>query len=357
MGLFTKRIESAYASRPSVPTAPVSPWASQSSLQVALESELFGTNTEAITRDIAMRVGPLKRAVQIHASIVGAMPLIQYKATVKDGVKVGEAVETQPRWLQNSNSGIPPLIRTKGLVKDLALEGWALLGCELATDGTIADAIHIPKATHWQFTSAGVVEFTKLVDPRYLGKLILIPLGDNGILIDGVDTIRQARALDIARRIRLESPPAGTELHITSDEFDGMSAKEQMKEVKAYADQRRKTSVSMTKSYIDVKEHSGEAIDLFDSATNSIRLDIANHTGVPASIIEGAKATGGGDMNYTGKGDERSELYDLGSRDYADAIAARLSLDDVCPEGEYIAFDTSEAFALPTPTTPPVRED
>lgn len=349
MGIFKRKIAAAYATRPSVPNTPVSPWGAQDSLQVALNSELFGTDTGAITREIAMRVPGLKRAVQIHADVVGGMPLVQYK----DGVKV----ERQPGWLSNSNSGVPPLIRTKGLVKDLALEGWALLGCEV-TNGEITDAIHIPKATHWQFVNGGQVEFTQLVDPRYLGKLILIPLGDNGILIDGVDTIRQARALDIARTTRLESPPAGTELHITDPAFDGMSAKEQMKEVKAYAEQRRKTSVSMTKSYVEVKEHTGEAIDLFDSATNSVRLDIANHASVPASAIEGAKTSGGGgDMTYTGKGDERSELYDLGSRQFADAIAARLSLDDVCPEGEYIAFDKSEMFAVPTPTTPPVLED
>lgn len=315
----------------------------------ALNSELFGVDTGVITRDIAMRVPGLKRAVQIHADIVSAMPLVQYR----DGVKVA----VQPGWLQNSQSGIAPLIRTKGLVKDLALEGWALLGCQVE-DNAIIDAIHIPKATHWKFDSAGVIELTALVDPRYLGKLIPIPLGDNGILIDGVDTIRQARALDIARTVRLESPPAGTELHITDPAYDGMTAKEQLREVKAYADQRRKTSVSMTKSYTEVKEHAGESVDLFDSATNSVRLDIANHASVPASIIEGAKSSGGGgDMNYTGKGDERSELYDLGSRQFAEAISARLSLDDVCPEGEYIAFDKSEMFAVPTPTTPPIREN
>lgn len=315
----------------------------------ALQSELFGTDTTAITREIAQRVPGLKRAVQIHADVISAMPLVQYR----DGVKVAE----QPDWLQNTQSGIPPLIRTKGLVQDLAYEGWALLGCQVDGD-RIVDAIHIPKATHWRLDAAGTVEITQFVDPRYLGKLILIPLGTGGILADGVDTIRQARALDLARTVRLESPPAGTELHVTDPAYDGMTRKEKLREVKAYAEQRRQTSVSMTPSYLEVKEHSGEAIDLFDSATNSIRLDIANHAAVPASIIEGAKTSGGGgDMTYTGKGDERSELYDLGSRQFAEAISARLSLDDVCPPGEYIAFDRSEMFAVPTPTTPPIREN
>jgi hypothetical protein len=349
MGLFSKRIDSAYASRPSVPTMPVTPWDDQSALQAALISDLFGTDTTAVTRDIALRVPGLKRAVQIHADIVSAMPLVLYR----DGVKV----EPQPGWLQNSNSGIPPLIRTKVLVTDLALEGHALLGCEVTTENTITDAVAIPK-THWQFTADGVVEFTRLVDPRYLGKLILISLGTNGILTDAVDTIRQARALDIARTTRLASPPASTELHVTDPAYNDMTPAEQMKTVTAYAEQRQKTSVSFTPQYLEVKEHGAEPVDLFDSATNSLRLDIANHASVPASVIEGARASGGGsDMTYTGKGDERSELYDLGSRQFADAITARLSLDDVCAPGDYIAFDRSEMFAVPTPTTPQVLED
>lgn len=350
MGLFSKRIDSAYATRPSVPTVPVTPWDAQDSLVTALKTDLFGVDTLAITRDIALRVGPLKRAIQIHADVVSAMPLVLYR----DGVKV----DPQPRWLQSSNSGIAPLIRIKGIVKDLALEGFALLGCEVATDGSIVDAVHIPKATHWSFSAEGVVEITRFIDPRYLGKLILIPLGDNGILTDAVDTIRQARALDLARTVRLESPPAGTELHITDPTYDEMSEAEQLRTVKGYAEQRKKTSVSITKSYLEVREHGDKPVDLFDSATNSVRLDIANHASVPASVIEGARSSGGGsDMTYTGKGDERSELYDLGSRQFAEAIAARLSLDDVCKPGEYIAFDRSEMFAVPTPTTPPVRED
>jgi len=335
------------ATRPSVPTMPSTPWDTQDHLQTALESELFGLDSTVITRDIAMRVPGVKRAVQVHKSIVAAMPLVAYR----DGVKA----EPQPRWLQNSNSGIAPLIRMKGIVEDLVLDGWALLGCELDDEKRIADAIHIPKRC-WNFNSARQVELTEFVDPRYLAQMILIPLGAEGLLTDGVDTIRQARAVDIARTTRLEAPPAG-ELHITDPRFDEMSRKEKLKQAQDYAESRQKLSVTVTPSYLELKNHTGETIDLFDSATNSIRLDIANHAGVPASILEAASQSGGSDMTYTGKGDERSELYDLGSRDYADAIAARLSLDDVCEPGVYIAFDRSDVFTVPTPLTPPVLED
>src|SRR5690606_15842222 len=133
MGIFGRNIKAAYDSRPAVPTTPVTPWGTQDSLMTALQSELFGTDNGAITREIAQRVPGLKRAVQIHADIISAMPMYQYK----DGVKVAD----QPEWLQNTQSGIPPLIRTKGLVQDLAYEGWALLGCQVDGD-RIVDAIH-----------------------------------------------------------------------------------------------------------------------------------------------------------------------------------------------------------------------
>lgn len=327
--------------------AAATPWSPQDSLLTALEGELFGVDDTIVTRTIAQRVPGLKRAAQIHCDIVSAMPLHQYK----DGVKNA----TQPRWLSNSASGIAPLIRTKGLVADLFWEGFALLGCRL--DGEqIDDAIHIPRHL-WGVGADQKIEVNDAISREYTQRLILIPLGANGVMADGVDSIRQARALELARRNRLNAPPASTEIHLTDARFDEMTAKEKEKLAQNYADTRRKHSVSVTPSYAEVKEHGSEAVDLFDSATNGLRLDLANHASVPASIIEGAKGGGGGDMNYSGKGDERSELYDLGSRQFAEAIAARLSMDDVCPEGEYIAFDKSEMFAVPMPTTAPNLED
>lgn len=329
------------------PPAPVSPFASQDSLETAIVGELFGVDSTVITADTAVRVGPLKRAMQVHMDTIGAMPLKLYRD--------GAAAPDQPRWLQSSASGVAPLIRTKGLVKDLFLGGQALIGCQLE-DGVIVDAVHIPQA-FWKVHPTGEIDVQSSINPLYRQRLLYIPLGDNGVLTDGVDTIRQARALDLARTVRLSSPPAGTELHLTDPRFDEMTAKQKSKLAKDYAKNRTETSVSVTPSYVDVKEHGDKSVDLFETATNSIRLDMANHAAVPASILEGASASGGSDMTYTGKGDERSELYDLGSRRYADAITARLSLDDVCQPGDYIGFDRSELFTTPTPTTPQDLED
>lgn len=332
---------------PTVAPALASPWTPQDSLQTAIVGEIFGVDPNVVTREIAQRVPGLNRAVQVHGDIVSTMPLAAYK----DGSKL----ETQPGWLSNTRTGIAPLIRTKGLVTDLFWDGWALLGCELEGD-EISDALHIPRSL-WKFNTAGQVEVDGSISKTYTQRLILIPLGRSGVMVDGIDTIRSARSLELSRQNRIAAPPASTEIHLTDQRFDAMTKDEKQQLASEYAETRRKHSVSVTPSYAQVEEHGGEAVDLFSSATNDLRLDQANHASVPASIIEGARSGSGGDMTYSNDNGQRSEIYDLGSRQFADAIAARLSLDDVSAPGTYIAFDPSHAFAVPTPTTAPRLED
>ncbi len=80
------------------------------------------------------------------------------------------------------------------------------------------------------------------------------------------------------------------------------------------------------------------AVDLYESGRNAVRLDIANHTGTPASLLEGTRQAGGGgtDIRYTGvaNGAMRGELWEYGSaKGFTLAFEARMSLDDIVPSG------------------------
>ena len=101
--------------------------------------------------------------------------------------------------------------------------------------------------------------------------------------------------------------------------------------------------------------------DLFESGRNAARLDIANHAGIPAGMLEAARQGGGGgtEIRYSGvaNGATRNELWDYGLSKYADAIEARLSLDDVCQQGLSIRVDTSNYLTVPTPVEGPTSED
>lgn len=348
MGIWNFLTGGTYAT-PTTAPALASPWSPQDSLQTAIVGELFGVDPSIVTREIAQRVPGLARAVQVHADIVSTMPLVAYED--------GQKLDAQPRWLSNTQTGIAPLIRTKGLVQDLFWDGWALLGFTAKpVDEPDCDALHIPRSL-WKFRPDGQIEVNGSISKTYTRYLVAIPLGRQGVMVDGVDTIRAARALELSRQNRIAAPPAATEIHLTDPRFDEMTRPEKLQLARDYSESRRETSVSVTPSYAQVEEHGGQAVDLFSSATNDLRLDQANHASVPASIIEGATSGGGSAITYSNKGSERNEIYDLGSRQFADAIAARLSLDDVTPSGTYLAFDRSDSFSVPTPTTPPVLED
>src|SRR5690606_3039385 len=103
--------------------------------------------------------------------------------------------------------------------------------------------------------------------------------------------------------------------------------------------------------------------NLFESGRNAVRLDIANHTSSPASLIEGVRQGGSGggtEMRYQGVGEggmQRSDLWDFGlAKRFVNAVEARLSLDDVCPKGMSIRGDRSHALAVPAPASNPASE-
>lgn len=325
-----------------VPTNVVSRYGAEHSLEQAIAADFFGQlPAEVITRDIALRVPEVKAALRIHTNVAGK---VRYEVH-----RGGELVADQPLWLTNSASGISPHIRWKGVLADLFFDGWALLGAELGADDLPVDMIHIP-FDFWKIDKDGNVTVTQGIPTRYLQRLILIPLGTNGLLVDGVDSIRQARKLELARQARLDAPPAATELHITDATKDGMTRAEKAALVQTYVDGRAKHSVSVTPSYLEIKERgvSGQ-LDLFEAGMNSLRLQLSMHTAIPAGLMEAGKEGGtGSNITYSNQAGESSELWLFGSSEFAYAITARLSMDDVVGPDAEVRADLS-ALAYPAP--------
>jgi hypothetical protein len=330
------------------PTAPASPYSSGSDLVQLTVQELYGdADPQLITQDIAARVPGLKRALAAHCGLVAQIPFRQYDFET--------LIEKQPPWLTNSASGLSPYLRMFGVTADLFWYGWALIGAEVGPDGYPVDAMHIPQGYWWVDQRGGIGVDEQKVPARYRDRLIAIPLGLNGVLVDGIDTIRSARWLEQAWQKRAENPIAQTELHLTDD--TSMSRKEKLKMARDYDEARRLYSTSVTPHNLQVIQHGVAAADLFESGRNAVRLDLANHALVPASLIEGAKNGSAGEINYSNETSKRNELYDFGTGLFVNAIAARLSMDDVCPPGQSIRPDLSTLMQVPTPTTVPALED
>lgn len=343
MGLFNFLTGGLALTNPVAAPALASPFSPPSSLESAIVGDFFGeVPNEVITPEIALRVPEVTRALQAHQALVAPL-----KFTVHHND--GEALTTQPAWVKNSDSGISPFIRWNGVVRDLFLFGMALVGAEVDSDTDLPrDLIHIPR-NFWTISTEGSITVDDGISPRYRQRLIPIYLGSAGILTDGIDSVRQARKLELARQRRIDAPPPATELHLTDIRFDEMSSKEKEKLARDYASNRTKHSVAVTPSYIDVQDHSASDVDLFEAGMNSLRLQLAMHAGVPASFLEAGKEGGSsGEMTYTNENGKASELWVFGSARFAYAITARLSMDDVVGPDAEVRADLSD-FMVPPP--------
>lgn len=313
------------------------------SLQQAIVGDIIGSlPEELVTRVTAARVPELKRALKGHQALVSPLRFEKFENATK--------ADPQPYWVSSCNyPGMSRHIAIKKLVEELFWEGFGVLGCRLATDDTVWDWVPVPRHLWSMDPSTQRVTLHDSIPAEYRMRVVLVPLGANGVMADGIDSIRQARKLEKARQTRLDAPPAATELHITDPAFDQMKRKEKETLATSYVETRAKHSVSVTPSYIEVKERgvSGQ-LDLFEDAKNSLRLELAMHGGVPASFVEGGKE--GSDLSYSNEQDRQSEMWTYGSAEYAYAIAAALSGDDVVGPNAEVRADLSH-FSVPAPTS------
>jgi hypothetical protein len=299
---------------------------------------------EAVTRDNAPRVPELKRALKAHQALVAPL---RFEVFADD-----KAIAAQPYWVSAcAYPGMSRYIAYKKLVEELYWEGFAVLACRLDVDGNVWDWVPVPRDLWTMDTQTQAITLHESIPGEYRMRVVVVPLGARGVLVDGVDAIRQARKLELARQSRLDAPPAATELHVTDARYDGMGASEMETIATEYVATRKKTSVTVTPSYIEVKERGiGGQLDLFEDAKASLSRELAMHAGVPASFVESSSKGGGGQMSYSNENDRQSELWTYGSAEYAYAIVAALSGDDVVGPDAEVRADLSH-FSVPAPTS------
>lgn len=323
-----------------------------SSLAKVVYAEYFTGELGEVTRESALQIPALKKARDTYVGILGGMPLREYE---------GE-LETTPRWLRNTKSGISTWHRTAYLFDDLFFYDWAMLAVERdkKTD-EIVDAIRVP------FSRWSVDEFSGKVsvDGKVVSaeQAILIPgNGSGGVLVAGATTIKGYRALERAWVGRAQNPVVFTELHQTDDTplSDSGEAEDEEAEIQALIDQwsAARTSptgaVGYTPPNIEVRVHGTAAADMFEGARNAAVLDIARLVGIPASLLDGSQSTAS--LTYTTTEGKRSEFDDYALPMWTAPIEARLSMDDVSPDGRVIRFDASGRQAVPAPATTPNLE-
>ena len=363
MGIFKKKINQAYGT-PATTTGITTPWSPQDTLESFTAEALKGITGEGkeprLTREIALRIPGVKRAHGIVCTQFSGIPFFQMDGEAK--------TDDQPKWLTTSASGVSPYHRNYGAASDWFFYGWACFGfTAVPAEDPEADCLHIPYGL-WKIDGNGDVQCdSELVDDKYKTYLVAIPLGygENGLLVDGKDTLNQARKIEEAYLNRLDNPIPLTVLTLEDNLYFGYKKEERAAIRDEWNEGRRKNATALKPASMKV-DLPGAATEtnLYESGRNAVRLDIANHSALPASLIEGVRQGGSGggtEMRYQGVGENgaaRSELWDHGTaKRMLLAFEARCSLDDIVPSGKSLRGDLSNMFAAPNPNTTPTSED
>lgn len=324
-----------------------SPWSDPGDLAKVLVGDVFGLDEPPIsTRTAAMRIPAVSRGRNLIVTAIASNPLVVLRR--------GDILDEQPTWTTTTGDGTTPEHRLAWTVDDLIFHGWSLW--DKSARDSRGFPLAMPRINHdrWRIDPDRneVLVDERPVDPD---SVLLIPGLHEGILSFGRTVLTDARNLYDIVRERLESPMPSIDLHqtggkqLTGDERDALVA------AWAAARSKRRGGVAYTSEHIEAKPLDGGDSSLMIEARNAASLDLARLIGVSAGLIDATvpKAS----LNYETKEGRNEEFLDRDLYLYMIPIAARLSLDDVCPHGQRAAFDVTDYTAVKRSPTGPIRED
>lgn len=316
----------------------VSPWA-----PLGLSSMLWpdGVPPDAdalpVTRAQALAIPAVARARTLTAGTIARIPLAAYAGA--------DRLADQPPWLSRTDQLSTPFHRMLWTVDDHVFYGESLW---LRDNAAPSDGGRPLSCSHVAYDAWDVDDQGRVVDadghPYPQDRVIYLPGPHEGILAYGATALRRATATQDTSAATARTP-FRLELHQTTD--DVLTRTEITELVAdARAALRQNDGVLYTNRALQAITHPAAAEQLLVEARNADAVDVARMTQVPASLLDATSA--GASLTYETRRDRIAEWLDYGLAIYMSAISARLSLDDVVPRGQRVAFELDE-FLGPAP--------
>lgn len=328
------RIRNLFAAGPQTAPPPVSPWQADDVLSKLTLSELFGFAGQPVTRAQAMSLAPIKRGRKLIAGQIAAFPLTVYRGHSE--------VSPQPALVSQLEAGRPIAITLAWIVDALMFYGRAYL--EVTRRDWTGRPVLFAFVPEWQARTDGAGNLLA-IDGRKVGAgdWIRIDADEEGLLTTAQEDINEALAIKTATRRAANNPVPSIELHQT--EGEDLTDPQIDKLVQRWAAARagRNGGVAYTNRSIEAKVHGQPVEQLLISARNRSAIDLAGHMNLSAWAVDASIE--GSSLTYSNVPSRTRELIDYTLTPYMNAIAGRLSLDDVLPAGYWVGFDTSRALA------------
>lgn len=312
-------------------TTTLSTWEESAPLTALALSDLYGKDLQLpITRKVAMAIPAVAKARNLICSKVAGFPLVAMTGTTP--------TRRPSSWLSQIESGRPNFITLAWIVDGLIFHGRAwLLVTERSADGR-------PSAFQFVGEWDADVQDGQLVTVKgrrvQATNVVRIDAPHEGILNFAKDPIRAAAEMEAAAMRTAHNPVPTIELHQTGG--DQLSDKEIDALVAHWAKARRSKdgAVGFTNQSIEVKVHGVPAEQLMIAGRNTAALNVARIMGLSAWAVDAAVE--GSSLTYSSVPARSRELVEYGLQPYMDAITARLSMDDLLPNGQWCRFDTSQ---------------
>ena len=326
------------------PLPVVSPYQDPTALSPAVvvaEALQLELSNLPMNRSQAIQIPAVARARNLIAGAIAPLPLVALNASGK--------VAVQPTFLYRSSTLEDPYQRMLWTIDDLIFRGVSLWAVQRGANTSglahapILDAVRVP-LDRWQIRNGRIEVDGKPVDSD---DVVLFNGPTNGILIDARDSLRAAQAVESAFVSRARNPLPLTVLEHAPGNTTALEPQEVTALLEAWKTARKNPdgAVGYLPPGIVLNTPGTDAESLLESARNAGRVDIANHMGLPVSLIDGGIAESS--LTYRNAVGEVSRFYgDL--EFYMDPIQHRLSQDDVVPRGTRVRFDLSE-FTTPAP--------
>lgn len=276
------------------PTAGIlSPWAAPANLGGVIVSEALGLALDNLpmSRGFAMSVPAVARGRHLIVSSIASLPFTMTRA--------GQPVDAQPRWLTRTDTAVAPAERIARTVDSLIFNGRALWAVERA-NGRITDAAWVPD-DEWTITADSKIQIRGSNAEE--SQVILFSGYNDGLLTTAARTLRNALAIENARVSRARNPipltvishaPTASGANVAPELYDGRDGTpDEVGELLEKWGKLRRSEDGAT-GYLPpglVITTYGETGDSgFTELANALRVDIASHLGIPATLLDGSVA-------------------------------------------------------------------
>jgi phage portal protein BeeE len=343
MGIFDRKVNKAAISPAPAKAAAagaMNPGYNSSNVGANMIGQYY-TYREGQLRAAAISIPAISRARDLLASVIGCMPLRAY-SEMWNGEEM-ERVYIAPRsWLRRPDPTVPFNFLMSWTFDDLYFYGRAFWYITSRTaDGYPASFSRLPAGSVTTTDMAGPVWFAPSKEVYFQGgqidpaNLVQFLSPTQGMVYSSQAAIETAIKIQDARaRNASSSIPAGV-LRQTGGE--PLSAQELADLAAAFNTARATNQTAALNEFLTYEPTtmSPDKMLLIESANYSA-LETGGRIGnVPPYLI----GVSTGSYSYQSSQQARMDLLFFGVKLYADAIAETLSMNNVLPNGTYVAFD------------------